>query len=441
MKKLSNKKLLHLALCGILSGGLAGCKASNDTITPRDWQGASCNAEQGIDLLTGLNAEEDVDGIIAYTLDDQGNPFTTVLGGSPCSNALDIDSCNTLLDVTSDDYLPNSLILTFGDDVRKLEGKSEVLEFLGPIDTQQKALLWMQVNSFDITCDAATSAVAASEKTTSWFGLYSETLECDTPAPVDVHVEISINVHGDIKELNRQYAPNFEEDCNFTSGRIPPGQLTLHGTNDCEEDRALGAMFAKHAAYEAASVDAFNHLKNELEFYGAPSSILAKIQSAANDEVRHAEQVEALALQYGCKAEGFTVDTGPIRSLEEIAFDNMAVGCIGETWGALIGLYQASHAQRPEIRNVMRQIAEDEVGHAALSWEIHQWLHSQLSDDVKTALDSTMDKAILKLKQKTAISVRTDIELLAGLPSPKISYALVDQLSHIFTSNNVELAS
>ena len=44
MLPFTNKKLLHIALCGVISGTLSGCDLDSDDPWPvRDWEGVSCD--------------------------------------------------------------------------------------------------------------------------------------------------------------------------------------------------------------------------------------------------------------------------------------------------------------------------------------------------------------------------------------------------------------
>ena len=438
MNALSNKKLLHVALCSIISA-VAGCKSeSNIPLTDRGWQPPSCGENSKVDLLPGLNVSEDIDGLVIFRMGVQTGPYTEVFGGEPCASALDVQSCTALLNQASENsqYTP-SIIVTSGDEVRAIEGKPDVLAFLGDIDTPEKAFLWMQVNNMGVWCNNPNSAVAPASDGESWIGLYTEMTSSCAPITED-RVEVKIRVDGSLEELSRV---EISREPGVCIGRMPPGTLSFSGSSECVDYSDIGAMFAKHAAYEAASVVAFNHLKAELEHYGAPTVLTDKIQQAANDEVRHAEQVESLAKQYGCQAEEFDVNSGPLRSLEEIALDNLREGCVGETWGALVGLYQADNAKHQTIRQTMKDIAVDEVGHAALSWEIHHWLYGQLSTEVQKRLDAEMQNSIVKLKTKVAASKRKDYELVAGLPDAAESATLLNQLQQMFEQSVGQLAS
>lgn len=267
--------------------------------------------------------------------------------------------------------------------------------------------------------------MALSDDGEFWYGKYSEITSACAPVVTEI-VEVKVGKDGFIEELRRAIGSTEGGVC---IGRIPPGELNIVRENaDCYGE-GLGKMFARHAAFEAASVVAFEHLQRELLYYQAPRSIIEKIVTAANDERRHAQQVSALAEQYGAQSDTFTVDTGNVRSLFDIALDNLKEGCVGETWGALVGLYQAENAQDTSIRKTMKSIAEDEVGHAALSWEIHNWLITKLSIAERDKLEIERLSAINAMRDKVCNRVLEPFEVFAGLPNAGVKSVLMERFT------------
>jgi hypothetical protein len=55
-----------------------------------------------------------------------------------------------------------------------------------------------------------------------------------------------------------------------------------------ERGTGLGAPYSEAAFLEAASVEAFRILRDELRCYGAPRSLVRAAARAGHDEVRHA---------------------------------------------------------------------------------------------------------------------------------------------------------
>jgi hypothetical protein len=107
---------------------------------------------------------------------------------------------------------------------------------------------------------------------------------------------------------------------------------------------------------------------------------ISSSEHALQLEMRFAMRVEQLgsraASVRACTLQEFV---RPLRSLESFARDNATEGCVRETFGALIGHYQAATARDPEIAVLMRGIAEDETRHAALSHRIARWVEPKLT--------------------------------------------------------------
>jgi len=138
------------------------------------------------------------------------------------------------------------------------------------------------------------------------------------------------------------------------------------------------AWLARAAHDEAASVHAFLALAAELSALGAPAGLLARIDAAISDEVRHAALIADLALRHGAAIAPPTIAPTPPRDLLALAVENMVEGCVRETWAALSAAHQARHAATPALRELYAGIAADETRHAELAWAIDAWLHGQL---------------------------------------------------------------
>jgi len=78
------------------------------------------------------------------------------------------------------------------------------------------------------------------------------------------------------------------------------------------------------------------------------------------------------------------------RATRDLALENAAAGCVGETFGTWIQLFQAEAAPQAELRHTARHIARDEARHAALAFRLFDWLDPKLSpnqrDEVQHAL-------------------------------------------------------
>lgn len=142
---------------------------------------------------------------------------------------------------------------------------------------------------------------------------------------------------------------------------------------------------------EHASVAAFSRFSLHLLAVGAPPDLLAGAHEAALDEIGHARVCFDIAGIYA----GESVGPGPLTlppdllgplDLASIAASAVAEGCVGETIAALEARTLARLAAPPGLQAALRQIAEDEQKHAALSWRFAGWALNAGGDGVHAAM-------------------------------------------------------
>ncbi|MCB9525708.1 MAG: ferritin-like domain-containing protein [Myxococcales bacterium] len=149
------------------------------------------------------------------------------------------------------------------------------------------------------------------------------------------------------------------------------------------ERRALAAHWARLAALEHASVASFARFTLQLMALGAPPDLVAAAQQAGLDEVVHARLCYGVAGQLA----GEPVGPGPLSLAGvDLAVDPVTVlreviveACVGETLGAAEAFHLADRAADPALAAVWRQIADDELRHAALGWRTLRWLLGHFS--------------------------------------------------------------
>ncbi len=174
-----------------------------------------------------------------------------------------------------------------------------------------------------------------------------------------------------------------------------------------------GTHLARSAWYEAASVHAFIGLARQLARHGAPTTLRDAAKRAAVDEIHHAQLMGNLARARGATPPAVEIKKQGRRSLESIAIENVTEGVVGETWAALIAFWQSAHAADPTVRATYATIAEDELRHAELSFEVDAWACAKLRPAARKRVEAARTRALAKL----AKGVRT-----------KIPSALVDEL-------------
>lgn len=206
------------------------------------------------------------------------------------------------------------------------------------------------------------------------------------------------------------------------TGRRPEG-LAL----DAAEGTPLGRWFADMAALEAASVDAFAVLRDELRAHGAPRRLLRGVARAERDEVRHARVTGGLARRYGSRPGKPRVERGEVRSLEVIARENAVEGCVRETYGALVGMWQARFARDRRVRRVMDRIAVDEARHAALSWDIARWAEARLDLDARGRVQRAREVAVAQLEAQVDREPTQELVRDAGVPSAAAARVLLEE--------------
>jgi hypothetical protein len=151
----------------------------------------------------------------------------------------------------------------------------------------------------------------------------------------------------------------------------------------------LTAEWLADARMEHASIGAFARATLELMALAAPAELLAEVQAAALDEVRHAGRCFALAGRYAGRALG----PGPLpiapprpASFARLARDTFVEGCVGETIAALAAARQARACEDAAVADTLAMIASDEARHAALAWRTVEWALAQGGPEVALAL-------------------------------------------------------
>jgi hypothetical protein len=189
-----------------------------------------------------------------------------------------------------------------------------------------------------------------------------------------------------------------------------------------------GDYFAAMSRLEAASVDAFRILRDELAAFRAPRRLVNAAGRAARDEVRHARSTRALARRAGGRAERPVISRRERRSLEAVALDNAVEGCVRETFGALLASAQAIAARDPVVRAAMGRISRDETRHAALSWQVHGFLMRRLPPAARQRVLQAQREAARQLVASAQAEVPS-FAAAVGLPDRETTHQLAARMA------------
>lgn len=209
------------------------------------------------------------------------------------------------------------------------------------------------------------------------------------------------------------------------AGRLPAG---IAFTQESEVQQEVGAYFAQLAYLEEAATIAFSFLASELAALQAPESFGLEAERAREDEQDHMLLTQALTQRYSGTLREVEVAPFTQRPLVEIAMDNAVEGCVRETYGTLMAMWQSLTAEDLVVRAVMEKIALDETRHAALSWEIARWLWPQLSAEEQAQCREAQSKAITALQAEIANEPSAELVRLAGFPTAAQASCLFSQL-------------
>jgi hypothetical protein len=215
-------------------------------------------------------------------------------------------------------------------------------------------------------------------------------------------------------------------------GRRPAALLEI--AEPVGDAHSAGELLARAAHLEAASVAAFLALARELDAHGAPRALVRRARRAAADEIRHARDVGALARARGAAPYEVRLGRTETRSLLAIAIENAREGCVRETWGAACAVAKSVRAAARDVRVVMERVAEDELGHAALAWDLAAWLESRLSADERVRVALERARAIEELEAQLEHDLPSPWQRELGLPSREQAWRMLAQMrDHVWS--------
>ncbi len=204
----------------------------------------------------------------------------------------------------------------------------------------------------------------------------------------------------------------------IVEGRRPVGlEKPESAESATSSGRVLGSYFAEAAYLEAASAVAYARLGRELELHGAPDRLVEGCGHARVAELRHARLLGRLAERFGVHPMTPESERLPVRSLVDIALVNIVEGFVRTTYGATAAQFRARSAEDADIRDVMEEIARDEVAHSELAFTIAVWLQAEIDPVEGVWVESAMRQAVVSLARELDVEVAPELTEIAGVPS------------------------
>lgn len=410
--------LASAAASGLGLGGLSGCVEAHISLELDQgppWA-PMCSSEVFATDLTGLPLPEGADGLIAFASDFDGYS-TEFVAGDFCVAGVDRPNCAP--GVAFDPESSFSIFVRRNGVVERVS-LDEVVS--APITMPQQALLVSLGAGYRFFCAGPSGdAVQAGRITrvSGGFEVVANRFDClgiyETTLFISEAGDVQVEDEGLVAQINCAIIGR------LTDGTAAPARP--------QTGSDVGRYFAQVAGLEAAAVDAFERMAQELAALGAPHELVQWAHASADDERRHTRDMGALAERFAMAALPYDSREFALRGLFEVALENAVEGCVRETYGAVVGHHQAEHAQDPVVRAAMVRVAEDETRHAALSWAVAEWALPQLSETQRVEIRAAQREAIAALTRSVSIPEADALLSDAGLPTPSVALAMLQGLS------------
>lgn len=251
--------------------------------------------------------------------------------------------------------------------------------------------------------------------------------DCSDICPPDMLCEkMELCYWGAVYDMCGPYKADDGSCCLMIAGETPPpvgrpfvvgGQLRLASVEGGPGDR-VAVRWLEMARGEHASVAAFARFVAVLQRFAAPARLVGEALRAAADEVRHAQQMLALA----AKVCGRELQLGPLvvadamRETDDLAAALRAAvleGCVDETLSAHEAACEAEGVEDPQVASVLRQIAEDEARHAALAWRFVAWVLER-RPELRSVVVEAFESAAASRSELRRVGMREIVEPCAA---------------------------
>ncbi len=159
--------------------------------------------------------------------------------------------------------------------------------------------------------------------------------------------------------------------------------------------RELANWWTHGALAAHASTLSFTRFTLQLLSQGAPPDLISAAQQAIADGLRHARLGFGMAGAYAATPVGpGALDVaGALDDLSPSGIARIVIheGCIGGTIAALEATSSHEHATEPAAREVFRQITNDNVRNAELSWRFLRWIRERGAVDEDMLIGEFID--------------------------------------------------
>jgi hypothetical protein len=206
-----------------------------------------------------------------------------------------------------------------------------------------------------------------------------------------------------------------------------PGDLLANCDGPGDGEDPVGTALAEMARIEAASVHAFRRLERSLGELGADPTLRARARSAARDEIAHARSAARLAKKRGARPRPITLAKGPAPTTFDLALENAVEGCVHETLGVAYLEHQRTHAADPELRELAASLYDDELEHAALSWDLIAFFDRHLTEEQRAELRAATERALDDVVAEIG-RVHPGVRTALGLPGRDVVGKMVGTL-------------
>lgn len=364
------------------------------------------------------NAERHWDGGI----NPNGTWMTVGTSGTRCANTTSAATCESAFAALASDPASGTregwiLLYTRGDEVGAIRSVDDFVRLYAPIDTiAEAAFVATRRYNVAVPCLGSVRQLASG----GWDVSATSTLCLRSEYAVR---SLVIRVASD-GSATATYGSTADGGSCTVPGRRPDGLRDAR----LDAPDAVGRWLARAAHMEAASVFAFESLARELADLGAPEVLVDAARRSADDERRHARMMGRLAERAGAVVPPVEVEAPRARTAFAIARENAVEGCVHETWAAMEALAQSSRAARPGVAATMGAIADDEMRHASLAWQVAAWLEPRLSEAERAAVREAREDARAALEAGVARGYDPVLGEALGLPPPELAARLVASL-------------